>query len=101
MEPDTPGPRGNTDLELAIVEGELARVWARWERTIEQIGGAVPPCQLRAVLLIDDAGVLPPGRLAVALGLSASRTNGPGACVTLWRTPACSLTESGWLLTAA
>ncbi len=71
---DTPGPRGNTGLELAIVEGEFIRVWARWERAIEQIGGAVPAGQLRAVLLIDDAGVLPAGRLATALGLSASRT---------------------------
>jgi DNA-binding MarR family transcriptional regulator len=71
---DTPGPRGNTGLELAIVEAGFTRVWARWERAIEQIGGAVPAGQLRAVLLIDDAGVLPVGRLATALGLSASRT---------------------------
>jgi MarR family len=33
-----------------------------------------PAADLLAVLLIDEAGVLPVGRLAVALGLSASRT---------------------------
>lgn len=85
---DTPGPRGNTGLELAIVEAGFTWVWARWERAIEQIGGAVPAGQLRAVLLIDDAGVLPVGRLATALGLSASRTRS-----------LCDLMETAGLLT--
>jgi DNA-binding MarR family transcriptional regulator len=74
VEGDTPEPRESTGLELAIVEAGFTRVWARWERAMEKIGGAVPAGQLRALLLIDDAGVLPAGRLAVALGLSASRT---------------------------
>jgi hypothetical protein len=42
VECDTPEPRGNTGLELAIVEAEFTRVWARCERAMEQIGGRSP-----------------------------------------------------------
>jgi DNA-binding MarR family transcriptional regulator len=64
--------RGDTSLDLALVEAEFSRLWARWERAVEELGGAVPASQLRAVLLIDDTGAVSPGRLALGLGLSAS-----------------------------
>lgn len=70
--PETPQARGDTSLDLALVEAEFSRLWARWERAVEELGGAVPASQLRAVLLIDDTGAVSPGRLALGLGLSAS-----------------------------
>ena len=72
MGPETPQARGDTSLDLALVEAEFSRLWARWERAVEELGGAVPASQLRAVLLIDDTGAVSPGRLALGLGLSAS-----------------------------
>lgn len=56
----------------AFVEAEFTRLWARLERAIEELGGAVPASQLRALLIIDDSGVLPPSRLGAALGISPS-----------------------------
>jgi hypothetical protein len=56
--------------DVAFVEADLARLWARWARAIEELGGAVPANQLRALLIIDDSGVLPASRLAAALGTS-------------------------------
>jgi DNA-binding MarR family transcriptional regulator len=70
-----PHARGNAGLDVAVLEAELTRVWALWERALEELGGAIPSCQLRAMLLIEDAGVLPLTRLAMALGLSISRTS--------------------------
>lgn len=58
--------------DAALVEAEFTRLWARWERAIEELGGAIPARELRALLIIVDSGVLPPGRLAVALGISLS-----------------------------
>jgi DNA-binding MarR family transcriptional regulator len=58
--------------EAAFVEAEFTRLWARLERAIEELGGTVPASQLRALLIIDDSGVLPPSRLAAALGISPS-----------------------------
>ena len=57
---------------MALVEAEFTRLWARCERAVEELGGTVPAAQLRALLIIDDSGVLPPGRLAAALGISLS-----------------------------
>jgi DNA-binding MarR family transcriptional regulator len=57
---------------VTSMEAALTRVWARWERAIEQLGGAVPATQLRALLIIDDSGPLLPGQLASALGTSVS-----------------------------
>jgi DNA-binding MarR family transcriptional regulator len=58
--------------DVALVEAEFTRLWARWESAIEELGGAVPASQLRALLIIDDSGVLPPSQLAAALGTSLS-----------------------------
>jgi DNA-binding MarR family transcriptional regulator len=58
--------------DVALVEAEFTRLWASWECAVEEIGGTVPAGQLRALLIIDDSGVLPPGRLAAAMGISLS-----------------------------
>jgi DNA-binding MarR family transcriptional regulator len=72
LERDIPQDGGDCGRDIAFVEAALTRVWARWERVIEQLGGVVPATQLRALLMIDDSGPLPPGRLAMALGISPS-----------------------------
>jgi DNA-binding MarR family transcriptional regulator len=64
-------PQG-AEQDVTSIEAALTRVWARWERTIEQLGGTVPATQLRALLIIDDSGPLRPGQLAMALGTSLS-----------------------------
>ena len=63
---------GDCGPDAALAEAELTRLWAKWERAIEELGGTVPGNQLRALLIIDDSGVLPPSRLAAALGVSLS-----------------------------
>jgi DNA-binding MarR family transcriptional regulator len=63
---------GDCGPDAAFVEAEFTRLWARLERAVEELGGAVPASQLRALLIIDDSGVLPPSRLAAALGISPS-----------------------------
>jgi DNA-binding MarR family transcriptional regulator len=63
---------GDSGQDVAFVEAGFTRVWARWERVIEELGGTAPASQLRALLIIDDSGSLPLGRLAVALGISPS-----------------------------
>ena len=73
MERDSAEYGGDSGRDVAFVEAELTRVWARWERALAELGGTVPACQLRALLIIDDSGALPPGRLAAALGISPSR----------------------------
>lgn len=57
---------------LGTVEAALAQVWGRWERLVDQLGGAVPAGQLRALLVIDASGTSPVARLAGALGMSVS-----------------------------
>jgi MarR family len=69
LEQDIPQGAGQ---DVTSMEAALTRVWARWERAIEQLGGAVPATHLRALLIIDDSGPLLPGQLALALGTSVS-----------------------------
>ena len=69
---------GGFGLDVALAEAEFTRVWARWELAIEELGGTVPASQLRALLIIDESGILPPGRLASRLGLSPSDASGLG-----------------------
>jgi DNA-binding MarR family transcriptional regulator len=72
LERDSAQDGGDSRHDVTFVEAKLTRVWARWERALAELGGTVPACQLRALLIIDDSGVLPPGRLAAALGISPS-----------------------------
>src|SRR5579864_4092793 len=50
----------------------LAMLIEASERAVEDLGSAVPPAQIRALLIIDRAGSLNLSRLAEALGASAS-----------------------------
>jgi DNA-binding MarR family transcriptional regulator len=59
-----PGP-GSVEVGLAVLI-EAA------ERAVEELGSAVPPAQMRALLTIDEAGSLNLSKLAIALGASAS-----------------------------
>ncbi len=72
MERDIAPDGGDCGPDAAFVEAEFTRLWARLERAIEELGGMVPASQLRALLIIDDSGALPPSRLAAALGISQS-----------------------------
>lgn len=72
MERDIPQDAGDLGQDAGLMEAVFTRVWARWERAIEQLGGTVPATQLRALLMIDDSGPLTPGALAMALGISPS-----------------------------
>ena len=72
MERDIAQDGGNCGPDAAFVEAEFTRLWARLERAVEELGGTVPASQLRALLIIDDSGDLPPSRLAAALGISPS-----------------------------
>jgi DNA-binding MarR family transcriptional regulator len=60
-------PRGE-----AAAEAGLARLLEACERAVEELGSAVPPAQMRALLIIDQAGSLNLRRLAATLGATAS-----------------------------
>jgi hypothetical protein len=62
--PGTAQDAGECGLDAAFAEAEFTRLWARLERAVDELGGTVPASQLRALLIIDDSGVLPPSRLA-------------------------------------
>jgi DNA-binding MarR family transcriptional regulator len=59
-------------LELGSAESGLSVLLEACERAVEEVGVAVPPVQLRALLVIDRAGSLNLSRLAGLLGASAS-----------------------------
>jgi DNA-binding MarR family transcriptional regulator len=71
-EPDGPGPTGPG---LASVEAGLTVLLEACDRAIDDIGSAVPPVQLRALLVVGRAGGLNLNRLARALDSSASATS--------------------------
>jgi DNA-binding MarR family transcriptional regulator len=54
------------------METGLAVLFEASERAVEELGSAVPPAQIRALLIIDRAGSLNLSMLAEALGASAS-----------------------------
>jgi DNA-binding MarR family transcriptional regulator len=60
------------DVELGSAESGLSVLLEACERAVEEVGAAVPPVQLRALLVIDRAGSLNLSRLAGLLGASAS-----------------------------
>ena len=65
----------NGQLDVGAAEVGLAALLEACERAVEEIGPAVPPAQLRALLIIERAGSLNLNRLARALGSSASATS--------------------------
>jgi hypothetical protein len=57
---------------VGSAESGLSVLLEACERAVEEVGVAVPPVQLRALLVIDRAGSLNLSRLAGLLGASAS-----------------------------
>ncbi len=106
MERDIAQDDGGFGLDVALAEAEFARVWARWERAVEVLGGAVPASQLRALLIIDESGGLPLSRLARRLGISPSDGSGLGGRMVLagllrWGLAAVTGLESTLAVTAS
>ncbi len=66
------GRSGNGELDVGSADSGLSVLLEVCERAVEEIGAAVPPVQLRALLVIDRAGSLNLSGLAGLLGASAS-----------------------------
>jgi DNA-binding MarR family transcriptional regulator len=62
-------------VDVGSAESGLAVLLEACERAVEELGSAVPPAQMRALLIIGGAGGLNLSRLAGALGASASATS--------------------------
>jgi DNA-binding MarR family transcriptional regulator len=62
-------------VDVSSAESGLAVLLEACERAVEELGSAVPPAQMRALLIIGGAGGLNLSRLAGALGASASATS--------------------------
>ena len=60
------------EVDVSSAEAGLAVLLEACERSLEEMGAAVPPAQMRALLIIESAGSLNLSRLALALGASAS-----------------------------
>ena len=60
------------EVDVSSAEAGLAVLLEACERSLEEVGAAVPPAQMRALLIIESAGSLNLSRLATALGASAS-----------------------------
>jgi DNA-binding MarR family transcriptional regulator len=63
---------GNGELDLGPAESGLGVLLEACERAVEELGSAVPPAQLRALLIVDRGGSMNLSRLAGLLGASAS-----------------------------
>ena len=59
-------------LDVSSAEAGLAVLIEASERAVEELGGPIPPAQIRALLAIDRAGSVNLSRLAAALRASAS-----------------------------
>jgi DNA-binding MarR family transcriptional regulator len=66
------GRSGGDELDVGSAESGLTVLLEACERAVEEIGPAVPPAQLRALLIIERDGSLNLNRLATSLGASAS-----------------------------
>lgn len=66
---------GETDAGLSRAEAGLTVLLEACDRAIEDVGPAVSPVQLRALLIVGRAGSLNLNRLATALDSSASATS--------------------------
>src|SRR5215472_3905178 len=62
-------------VDVATAERGLAVLLAACDRAVEEIGASVPPAQLRALLIIGQAGSMNLNRLAYALDSTASATS--------------------------
>jgi len=60
------------EVDVSSAEAGLAVLLEACERSLDEMGGSVPPAQMRALLIIESAGSLNLSRLAGALGASAS-----------------------------
>lgn len=64
---------GNGQLDMSPVEAAVAVLLKTCEQAVDELGGAVPPAQLRALLVIDRAhGCLGLPQLAAGLAVSES-----------------------------
>jgi DNA-binding MarR family transcriptional regulator len=59
-------------VDVGSAEAGLSVLLEVCERAVEEIGSAIKPAQLRALLILSEAGGLNLSRLAGALGASAS-----------------------------
>lgn len=60
------------EVDVGSAEAGLTVLLEACERAVEELGSAVPPAQMRALLVIGSSGGLNLSRLAGALGASAS-----------------------------
>jgi hypothetical protein len=72
MERDIAPGSGDGHLDVAFAETKLTTLVENWESSVEELGGAVPAVQLRALLVVDREERLSVGRPARALGASPS-----------------------------
>lgn len=75
MERDTAWASADGQLDVDSAETGLTVLLEACERAVEELGSAVPPAQMRALMIIDRTGSLNLSRLAAALGASASATS--------------------------
>ena len=65
----------NSYMDVAAAERGLAVLLAACDRAVEEIGSAIPPAQLRALLIIGQEGSMNLNRLARALDSTPSATS--------------------------
>jgi DNA-binding MarR family transcriptional regulator len=75
MEHEVAGRPADGRPDVGAAEVGLTALLEACERAVEEIGPAVPPAQLRALLIVGRAGTLNLNKLARALGSSASATS--------------------------
>jgi hypothetical protein len=76
MGSDTVMSSHSDQLDMGLVETALAMLRRACDKAIDELGGTVPRVQLRALLVIDDAGGgLDLHRLAAELTASVSATS--------------------------
>jgi DNA-binding MarR family transcriptional regulator len=75
MAHDAIGAAAGSRLDGGSAEIGLSVLLEAYERAVDELGSAVPPAQLRALLMVQRAGSLNLTTLAKALGVSASATS--------------------------
>jgi DNA-binding MarR family transcriptional regulator len=75
MTSDTVHGTGSTLPAVDRAEEGLAILIEVWQQAVEELGGVLPPGQLRALLIVENAGRLNLTGLARALGASPSATS--------------------------